>query len=270
VLPDSPASAAGILKYDVLKMMNDQQLVDPSQLATLVKALGKDQEAAITLIRKGQEQKVTVKIGERNLPERRRLDFGDVSVPRLEDIKRPIEEHLKDLQEKMKPLQEQAKRMQERAKEMQERAMKWQENARERMKRGEGVTEGAPSLEPVPPADILKEAKPDGGGQIKIFTDTATTVLDGQKARMVMKDNDGEVEVAVDNGKRMLTAKDPSGKIVFSGPINTEEERKAVPEAFRNKLDKIQIRQSQDGDTASVSVQSGDNVDEPFSDDEVQ
>ena len=70
ILPDSPAQAAGIQRYDVLKLLNDQQLVSAEQLARLVTRLGKDAEANLTIIRKGQEQKVTVKVGEKMLPAR--------------------------------------------------------------------------------------------------------------------------------------------------------------------------------------------------------
>jgi hypothetical protein len=64
VLPNSPAASAGLQKYDVLKLYNDQQIVDPRQLVILVHATGKDGNATLTVIRKGQEQKVSIKIAE--------------------------------------------------------------------------------------------------------------------------------------------------------------------------------------------------------------
>ena len=79
VLPGSPAANAGIQRHDVLRLFNDQQLVEPNQLATLIRALGKDKDATLTLIRKGAEQTVTAKIAERPAPMRRPL--GDVLRP---------------------------------------------------------------------------------------------------------------------------------------------------------------------------------------------
>jgi hypothetical protein len=81
VLPNSPAAAGGLQKNDVLKQFNDQQLVDPSQLATLVHAAGKDADVTLTIVRKGQEQKVAVKLGERMMPERRPLPLPGMKFP---------------------------------------------------------------------------------------------------------------------------------------------------------------------------------------------
>jgi C-terminal processing protease CtpA/Prc len=68
VLPESPAQTAGVQRYDVLKQLNDQQLAEPSQLAALVRRLGKDADASLTVIRKGQEQKLSIKVGEKAAP----------------------------------------------------------------------------------------------------------------------------------------------------------------------------------------------------------
>ena len=69
VLPDSPAVLAGVQQFDVLRLFNDQQLTEPSQLATLVRAAGKEASVALTLLRKGQEQKLSLKLTERPMPE---------------------------------------------------------------------------------------------------------------------------------------------------------------------------------------------------------
>jgi len=68
VLPNSPAATAGLQKFDVLKLYNDQQIINPQQLQVLARATGKDGSATITVIRKGQEQKVSVKIAEGVIP----------------------------------------------------------------------------------------------------------------------------------------------------------------------------------------------------------
>ncbi len=97
VMPDSLATSAGLQKYDVLKTFNDQQLINPDQLATLVRAAGMDKEVTLTLLRKGQEQRVTAKIAERALPGRPGPDGPDwkpVPMPKLENgmYERKVEE----------------------------------------------------------------------------------------------------------------------------------------------------------------------------------
>lgn len=42
------------------------------------------------------------------------------------------------------------------------------------------------------------------------------------------------------DGKKTLVVKDATGQELFNGPINTPEERAAVPEAIKPKLDKLE------------------------------
>jgi hypothetical protein len=46
-------------------------LVNPPQLEALVRRAGKDKESTLTILRGGAEQKITIKVGEKMLPERR-------------------------------------------------------------------------------------------------------------------------------------------------------------------------------------------------------
>src|SRR5580704_2163723 len=65
VLPDSPAATAGVQQNDILKMLNDQILVEPSQLRKLLQTFSEGTEVTLTILRKGQEQKVTVKLAKK-------------------------------------------------------------------------------------------------------------------------------------------------------------------------------------------------------------
>jgi membrane-associated protease RseP (regulator of RpoE activity) len=223
ILPNSPASDAGIQKHDILKLLNDQQLIEPGQLATLIRSAGKDAQVTLTVIRKGQEQKLTAKVGERVLPRRKPLEgILNLTMPGLPQM------------------QEHSRRMQEHAREQQERVRKLQEGIRDRMQRRR---EGEPGRDRIPPEDILREAKPGGGAQIHFQDANAvTSTIDGAKARFIFKDQDGEMEVSSTNGQRVLIAKSPAGDVVFQGPVDTDEQLKALPEDFRKKLDRIKIR----------------------------
>src|SRR5437773_3154056 len=68
VVPNSPAAAAGIQQNDILKMLNDQILIEPSQLRKLLQTFSDGTDVTLTILRKGQEQKVTVKITARSKP----------------------------------------------------------------------------------------------------------------------------------------------------------------------------------------------------------
>ncbi|MBV9656820.1 MAG: PDZ domain-containing protein [Verrucomicrobia bacterium] len=77
VVPDSPAAAAGIQRYDLLQMFNDQKLVAVEQLATLVHGTPDNTSVSLTLLRKGQPQTVNAKLVRRPPPSQ-----GDENGPR--------------------------------------------------------------------------------------------------------------------------------------------------------------------------------------------
>jgi hypothetical protein len=139
--------------------------------------------------------------------------------------------------------------MQEYARHMQERAHSYGEAMRQYSQRNASnevptpssppTTEGAP---PIPPEDILREARPGGVAQIRLFQPNATVTYNMANARVVMKDDAGEVEMTIQDGKRSLVARNAQGDTIFEGPIDTAEQRKAVPEDVRKKLEFIEVQ----------------------------
>src|SRR6201987_3128371 len=71
VVPDSPAAVAGIQQNDILKTLNDQILIEPSQLRKLLQTFSEGTEVTLTILRKGQEQKLTAKLAKKEVPQRR-------------------------------------------------------------------------------------------------------------------------------------------------------------------------------------------------------
>ena len=81
VEPNSPAATAGVQQNDILKMLNDQILIEPSQLRKLLQTFPEGTEVTLTVLRKGQEQKLTAKLARKEVPQRRSaLSWGK---PRL-------------------------------------------------------------------------------------------------------------------------------------------------------------------------------------------
>ena len=68
VVPDSPAATAGLQQNDILKMLNDQILIDPNQLRKLLQTFQDGTTVTLTILRKGQEQKVTAKLTKKEMP----------------------------------------------------------------------------------------------------------------------------------------------------------------------------------------------------------
>jgi hypothetical protein len=73
-------------------------------------------------------------------------------------------------------------------------------------------------------------------------------------------DGEYKLEITLDKGKHLLVVTDKNGKQVFQGPVTTEADMKAVPEAIRRRLAKVRAV-IVTGDR-SVSA-SSDAVDEP-------
>jgi serine protease Do len=64
--------------------------------------------------------------------------------------------------------------------------------------------------------------------------------FEGKNSQMVFDDGEGRLEVNFKDGKKRLTAHDTKGKILFSGPVETPEERKALPADVRARLEKME------------------------------
>jgi len=258
VVPDSPATTAGVQRYDVLKQFNDQQLLDPSQLATLVRSQGKDVQATLTVIRRGQEQKLTVKIGEKMLPERsspdEKRDFfifrgQDPTQGRMETRRRspdgygpsgPI-----DPTSRLREFQEKVRQYQDSIRKFEEQMRQWQEK-----REGEPPKlPPTPAFNPptsqndvtTPPTDILRELQPGAKTQVRNEWHDGNTRWDASRARVRLKDQEGEVELGVKDGHRTLTARNTNGDTIFSGAVDTPEQRDAVPEPFKGKLRSLEV-----------------------------
>jgi S1-C subfamily serine protease len=59
VVPDGPAAAAGVQQNDIIKMFNDQILMEPDQLSKLVRSYPEGTSVTLTVLRKGAETKLT-------------------------------------------------------------------------------------------------------------------------------------------------------------------------------------------------------------------
>src|SRR5438045_8904841 len=70
VEPNSPAATAGVQQNDILTMLNDQILIEPRQLRKLLQTFPEGTDATLTVLRKGQEQTLTVKRAKKGVSQR--------------------------------------------------------------------------------------------------------------------------------------------------------------------------------------------------------
>jgi len=213
VEPNSPAATAGIQQNDILKMLNDQILVEPSQLRKLLQTFPEGTDVTLTVLRKGQEQKLTAKLARKEVPQRRgggnhdgHWDFdptGDMKE-QMQELKEQLKEQLGDQRGIIRDAVTQAH----------EAARRARDDARQA-------------------ADQLRIFF-EGDGEVK------ASKIDLGKAQIVFSDDKGELKLANVDGKRLLTVKDPQGKLLFSGPVETKEDLDKMPADVRERYNKLE------------------------------
>jgi serine protease Do len=216
VVPDSPAAAAGIQQNDILKMLNDQILIEPSQLRKLLQTFSDGADVTLTILRKGQEQKVTVKLTKKERPQRHSWAPGD-----KHDWHWDFDD-TGDLGEQMQGLKEQL---------------------HEQLGAQRGIIRGA-VMKAHEAARRAREDARRAAREIRILSkDDGTfkaTRIDLGKAQIVFSDDKGEMKLENVDSKKILTAKDPQGKLLFSGPVETKEDRDKMPADVRERYEKLQ------------------------------
>jgi serine protease Do len=216
VVPDSPAAVAGIQQNDILKMLNDQILIEPSQLRKLLQTFSDGADITLTILRKGQEQKITIKLTKKERPQRHSWTPGDKHESHWDF------DDTGDLGEQMQGLKEQLQ---------------------EQLGAQRGMIHGA-VMKAHEAARRAREDARRAAREIRILSkDNGTlkaTRIDLGQAQIVFSDDKGEMKLENVDGKKILTAKDTQGKLLFSGPVETKEDRDKMPADVRERYEKLQ------------------------------
>jgi hypothetical protein len=209
VVPNGPAAAAGLQPSDIIRLLNDQQIVNPSQLGKLVRSFAEGTSVDLTLLRKGREMKVSVKLGKKEVPVEhgpfgfeQEWNFDDLDKMKF-DFKAP---DMTAVREAVARAKDQAMRARDEA---------------QRAVRG------------------LRIVTTDDGL-------TKSTRIDLGKATITFSDDQGELKIERLNGHKMLTAKDAQGTVLFSGPIDSEEQRSKLPANVRQRFEKLERQEMPD------------------------
>src|SRR5438876_7307585 len=221
VVPNSPAASAGIQQNDILKMLNDQILIEPSQLRKLLQTFSDGTDVTLTILRKGQEQKITVKLARKEVPRHHVMMPGMPGGDHDWDF-----DETGDLNEQMKEMKQQLK-----------------EQLKEQLGAQRDVIRGA-VMQAHEAAKRAREDARRAAREIRILSNDngalKATKIDIGNAQIVFSDDKGEMKVENVDGKKLLTAKDPQGKLLFSGPVETKEDRDKMPADVRERYEKLQ------------------------------
>ena len=240
VVPDGPAAAAGVQQNDIIKMLNDQILTEPDQLSKLVRSYSEGTTVTLTVVRKGKEEKIGAKLSKKEVPQEREfgpgrhrhnfnfngMDMGDFGMNDLKEQMDHLKEQLGNekqgmIHDAVMTAQAEAQRVREEAQRVRDQAQRIRDQsqrARDEARRAAG--------------NITVTKDQDGG--------LKTTRIDIGKAQIVYSDDKGELRVEKVDGKKVLTAKDPQGLLLFSGPVETKEELDKIPAEVRQRYEKLQ------------------------------
>jgi len=275
VVPDGPAAAAGVQQNDILKMLNDQILTEPDQLSKLIRSFSEGTTVTLTVLRKGKEEKIGVKLSKKEVSER--SEFGRGHRPHfnfnfngqdwgnfgMDDLKEQMD-HLKEqlgnekqgmIHDAVATAQAQAHRALEQAQHRRDMVQQMRDQAQRVRDEARRVRDEARRA-----AGNINVTRSNDGG-------LSTTKIDIGKAQIVYSDDKGELRVEKVDGKKVLTAKDPQGLLLFSGPVETKEELDKVPAEVRQRYEKLQQNDLPAVISAQQSeIDSDTDVDEEDSD----
>lgn len=270
VVPDGPAAAAGVQQNDILKMLNDQILTEPNQLSKLVRSFSEGTTVTLTVLRKGKEEKIGVKLSKKEVLERSQfgpgrhhhfnfngMDLGDFGMNDLKEQMDNLKQQLGDQKQGMihdavMTAQAEAQRALEEAQHRRDMVQQMRDQAqhiRDEARRARHEARRA--------AGNVNTTRRDDGG-------LSTTKIDIGKAQIVYSDDKGELRVEKVDGKKVLTAKDPQGLLLFSGPVETKEELDKVPAEVRQRYEKLE----QNDLPAVISAHESDTDDENGNDED--
>lgn len=234
VVPDGPAAAAGVQQNDILKMFNDQILMEPDQLAKLVRSYQEGTNVTLTILRKNAEQKITVKLGKKEVRQHEH-DFGfNFNNEEWNEKMQVFNEKMKDFNEKMKDFKFDFK------------APDFGPDIRETVVNAQREAARTTREAQREAARAMREAQRNARDQMRMFSRDKgamkSTTIDLGKATIVFTDDKGELKLETVSGKKILTAKDPQGRLLFSGPVDTKEEVDKMPPEVRERFNKLEIK----------------------------
>ena len=207
VVKGTPASDAGLEKYDIILKINDQEIDSSKALSFTIKKFNPKDDISLTLIRAGKVIDKEVTLGE--------------TVPQLS---------LADMKDRIKliiPNQGNNSGVEIQILENMEQVKEFQKKIQESFNNQNGTIN-----EQVQKA-LEQFAKANKNAQNFKFNSSMSTV---------MSSSDGEhsITISIKDGNKSATVRDLAGKVLFEGDINTDVETEAIPEEYREKVKSIQ------------------------------
>ncbi len=204
--------AAGVLQeHDILLKLDDQILIETKQLAVLVRTKKQGDEVALTFLRAGQKSTAKITLGQHEVPKFSAAGGGpDVRTFSFT----PFSAGAQAFEVPVAGSGE--------ARAETDRVLELIHGARVRA--GAGGEQA--------PARIQIDRQ--GGPGFRVMS------INTADSNLVFSDDAGSLELTQKAGAKTLVAKDAKGAEIFSGPVTTPDERKALPDTVRVRLETLE------------------------------
>ena len=211
VVPDSPAAAV-LKQHDILVKLDDQLLIEQRQLSVLVRNHKEGDEVTLTYLRAGKQATAKVKLAKHDLP-KMTLDLNQHN-----DVFAPFGGMFSNGNFNARAIAPGASAV---------------VGVGDDADRILGMINGGVALPGMQHMNIVGPNGATGERNISVTVNTGNS-------HVALDDDQGSLELTIADGKKQLVAKDKKGEEIFSGPINTPDERKALPDAVRGRLEKLE------------------------------
>jgi len=263
VAPDGPAAKAGLQKSDVLVEFEKQLLVHPAQLRKLIQMHKEGDEVQLKYYRAGKKDTVKATIGK---TARRFSLFGDEG--RFEGGLRDLHSQLRDLPLREGQLQDLRRSLEQSERQLGEATREQLKALRQSLDQA-GIDKESISREVKRTMEEVRKALQDAmrqatnahrtfGPAAREFQELARRGLDVDKdatvvvksqrnsVQSIVKTDDSGTYVVIADPRKQLTAHDKSGKLLFDGPIETDEDQAKVPKKVWTKVKPMLEQLNQD------------------------
>ncbi|WP_411826974.1 PDZ domain-containing protein [Luteolibacter sp. AS25] len=205
IMPESPAANAGLSVNDIILKVEDEAMSSPEQLSSAILKREIGERLNLSLIHNGNPSKVAITLGER--PAHMTMNIRPAD-PMLEGLPQANADRLREL-----------------------------------IERNLGEFEGNPEIAKMDETLRLMRERMNQGLQNDAGAESRVGPAGGfefqQNSTVRMMDEDGSVELKSSNGSTEVTVRDKSGKIVWSGPWDTEQDKAAAPDDIRPRIDRV-------------------------------
>lgn len=217
VAPGSPAEGAGVKLYDVLLKLDDQLLINPEQLKTLVRLRNPGERISLSILRQAKPLSLSVELLE--VPENHRDSYGRERMNHLDSF---------DIDSLFGP----GDRMRDF---FRRHSFDFPDigNFQEQRLFSNPRLQGSS----VSPSTSSKTQDDPLHGDRSV---TQSHSYSSSTQQVTLTDGEGSLQWTEKDGLRFLRATDLAGRVLFEGSISSEEDREKLPQGVRDRLQIMQ------------------------------